>query len=93
MSEPFHVPGYRVNDGGDAYMDRKGRVWHASGARAHDLPRDPDSYEKIPPAFWHPDSRREYERSVHEQQKAMKDELRIAEERPRPVAKPLELLP
>jgi hypothetical protein len=43
---------YKQNDGGDAFIDRKGRVWYTTDPNY--LPADPLDHEAIPPAFWHP---------------------------------------
>jgi hypothetical protein len=51
---------YKANDGGDAFLDRKGRVWYA--AKITDLPVDPDEHATIPPAFWHPKAKEEWEK-------------------------------
>lgn len=79
---PRHVRrAYRWTPLRDVFMDRRGRLWYADPwdgdtHQAHtQLPEDPESYEKIPPQFWHPSVRRARSREQHEAQKrALEDE-------------------
>lgn len=50
---------YKRNDGGDAFMDRLGRLWYT--ANESHLPKDPTEHETIPPQFWHPSARQGWE--------------------------------
>ena len=75
---PRHVrAAYRANELRDAFMDGSGRIWYAETHELRaQLPADPESYQKIPPQFWAPVSRRRHRREVHEAEKRAQEDQR-----------------
>ena len=67
---PPHVRrAYRWTPLRDVFMDGRGRCWHAgTDALREALPWNPESYERIPPQFWHPRARALHSREQHEEQ-------------------------
>jgi|SRR5690606_7606512 len=67
---PPHVRrAYRWTPLRDVFLDGRGRCWHAGTAALREaLPWNPESYERIPPQFWHPRARALRSREQHEEQ-------------------------
>lgn len=72
---PRHVrAAYRWTPLRDVFLDSRGRIWHAeTDALRAALPEHPETYDRIPPQFWRPDSRERYRRDVHEEEKWTRD--------------------